>query len=165
MLDRLLLTLAILATPAGLAGQDRSPPSALDGPTRATILFESGMVELHSDGDWGPLLGVRFGHYVDRERIVSVGLGLKAAFAGGGFGALQLGLDARLPIHPDVRPTLSGRGGLMIEPESAQFAVEAGAGVAIRVGNEQWLRLEVQVGRHGEAAGPRGFLIGLESPL
>lgn len=165
MLTRIVLTAAFLGAPVALAGQDRTAASIRSPVSRGSLRFDGGLVELHSSGDWGPLFGVRFGHYLDRNRVLGVVLSLTGAVADAGYGSLQAGVDLRLPFHPNVRPTLSGRGGLLVESEFAGHVFEATAGVAVRVGNERWLRLEAQVGRHGEVSGPRGFLIGLEQPL
>ena len=166
MLARILLPLSALLRPtATLAGQADSPPSQRSPVSPAFLRFDGGLVELHSSGDWGPVAGLRVGRYLDAGRNLAVVASLAGAVADAGYASLQLGFDLRVPIHPGIMPTISGRGGLLVESEFIGDVLEGSAGLAVRVGDRQWVRVEAQVGRHSESSGPRGFLVGFEKGL
>ena len=108
---------------------------------------------------------MRVGRYLDRGRAIGLSLGITGSTADAGYGTLALGLDLQIPGNPPITPTLGGRAGILVEEGFLGDLLEASVGLAVRVGAGKWIRVGAQVGRHSDADGPNGFLIGFEAPL
>ena len=158
MLARVLIIASALLCPAATAAGQ-----ALGSPWFLRI--EGGVAQIHSIDVWDPAGAVRVGRYLDRSRVVGVILSAAGSSADAGYGTLTLGLELQLPGSPRITPTFGGRAGLLVEEGFAGEILEGSAGLAFRVGTNEWLRIGAQVGRHGGTDGPHAILVGYQAPL
>jgi hypothetical protein len=130
--------------------------AAGEAPRGWTVAAEAGGVRIHDDDD-GAAGSLRVFRRLGRSGRLSAQAGLTVS----SYGALDVGIEARLCRSCRVSPVLGMGGGLLAEDEYGGTFGRATAGLEAALTPRLVLRATVQAGTHDGQAGPHHAAIGL----
>lgn len=129
---------------------------AEDVPRAWTIAAEPSWGRIHEDDD-APAGSLRLLRRLGRSGVLRAQLGLTAS----SYGAVDLGVEARLCRACRVSPVVGVGTGLLLEDEYGGTFARATAGVEAALAPRLVLRATVQAGTHDGQAGPHLAALGL----
>jgi hypothetical protein len=132
--------------------------SAASAAERAwTVVAEPGAGRIHHDGETAPAGALRVLRGLGGRGVLRAEAGLAVST----YGAVDVGLEARLCPSCRVSPVLGVGGGLLAEEGYGGSFARATAGVEAVLAPRLVLRATVQAGTHDGQAGPHLAAIGL----
>jgi hypothetical protein len=126
------------------------------------VRVEGGAAKIHDRDPSSAWLGARFGRKIPRNGILRWDMGFAGSGADEGFFTFTGGIELQPVPRFFVTPVIRGEIGLLAEPEFGGVVYSGQFGLAINPVRLISIRGVYQIGGHGGAEGPTGFLGAIE---
>ena len=136
-------------------GNEKVPPAWF-------VRVEGGAAKIHDRDPSSAWLGARFGRKIPRNGILRWDMGFAGSGADEGFFTFTGGIELQPVPRFFVTPVIRGEIGLLAEPEFGGVVYSGQFGLAINPARLISIRGVYQIGGHGGAKGPTGFLGAIE---
>lgn len=126
------------------------------------LRVEGGAAKIHGRDPSSAWLGARFGRKIPRNGILRWDMGFAGSGTDEGFFTFTGGIELQPVPRFFVTPVIRGEIGLLAEPEFGGVVYSGQFGLAINPARLISIRGVYQIGGHGGAEGPDGFLGAIE---
>ncbi len=160
-----LLVFSSLTTAPPLLAQEAANPQVSNDekvPAAWFLRVEGGATKIHGRDPSSAWLGARFGRKIPRNGILRWDMGFAGSGADEGFFTFTGGIELQPVPRFFVTPVIRGEIGLLAEPEFGGVVYSGQFGLAINPARLISIRGVYQIGGHGGAEGPTGFLGAIE---
>ncbi len=154
-----------LATALPMSAQEAASPQVSNDekiPPAWFLRVEGGAAKIHGRDPSSAWLGARFGRKIPRNGILRWDMGFAGSGADEGFFTFTGGIELQPVPRFFVTPVIRGEIGLLAEPEFGGVVYSGQFGLAINPARLISIRGVYQIGGHGGAEGPTGFLGAIE---